>query len=292
MGTSQSSSGSPSGVPMVPLWVPDAAPSDGQDGNGVGDGNGGNAPAQQPADEQPAPSEPPQPVPIAPPGRFGPCRTSLNQYARSGSADAMRRGLGHYVGKRGKGLGGAGTAVRRFGGTARTAGALYGTLSATREGQPAAAGSPLDPALLAGRSANEVMDAVVEAVRPIDGTQDAEACRMAIRDSLSELLNRFPDADLLSLSEEQRLFAVERFVALDVYTRFRLDVGKTIQDKAPTATAALSRFKEVKDYIKETVSAAFRRLRTAGQTVSALRIAGMVRQALRETFEVFEDYAT
>lgn len=286
MGTSQSSSGSPSGVPLVPPWVPDAVPAGGQDDNDS------NTPGQQPPDGQTFSPPLPQSVPLAPPGRFGPCRISLGEYARSGSVDAMRRGLGHYVGKGGKGLGGTGWAVHRFRGTARTAGTLYGALSATAAGQPAAAGSPLDPALLAGRSANEVMDAVVEAVRPVDGTQDAEASRMAIRDALSELLNRFPDANLLSLSEEEKLFAIERYVALDVYTRFRLDVGKTIQDKSTSAAAALSRFKEVKDYVKETVSAAFRQLRRAGQRLNARRIAELVRQALRGTFEVFEDYAT
>jgi hypothetical protein len=199
----------------------------------------------------------------------------------------MRRGLGHYVGK---GLGGGGTATRRFGGTASTAGSLYGALSSAASGQAAAPRSPFDPALLAGRSANEIMDALVEAVRPIDGTQDAEASRQAICDALSELLTRFPKADLLSLSEDQRLFAIERYVAVDVYNRFRLDVGKAIQDKAPGVTAALARFKEVKDYIKQAVSAAFRQVRAAGQALNTKRITQMVRQALGETFRVFEDY--
>lgn len=280
MGTSASSRGAPSGVPMVPPWVPDA-PADNPD---VADGD---APDQQTSDNPLAPTAPRQPVPIAPPGRFGPSRISLGQYARSGSPDDMRRGLGHYVGK---GLGGGGTAVRRFGGTARTAGALYGALSSAASGQAAAPGSPFDPALLAGRTAREIMDAAIEAVRPIDGTQDAEANRQAIRDALSELLNRFTDADLLNLSEDQRVFAIERFVAVDVYNRFRLDVGKAIQDKAPSIVAALTRFKEVKDYIKETVSAAFRQVRAAGQALNARRIPQLVSRALAETFRVFEDY--
>jgi hypothetical protein len=99
------------------------------------------------------------------------------------------------------------------------------------------------------------MDAVVEAVRPADGTQDAEAERASTRDALSELLTQFPDADLLSLSEKQRVLITERFVAIDVFRRIQLDVGKTIQDKAPTAGAGLARLKEVKDYVKETVAA-------------------------------------
>src|SRR5437870_9526365 len=114
MGTSASSSGAPSGVPMVPPWVPDVVPADGQD-TGSDD-----APDLPPPNTTPAPAVPPPPVPIAPPGRFGPSRISLGRYARSGSSAEMRRGLGHYVSK---GLGGGGTATRRFGGTASTAGA-------------------------------------------------------------------------------------------------------------------------------------------------------------------------
>lgn len=276
MGTSASSRGAPSGVPLVPPWVPDAAPANGDDDNG-----GDQAPNQQP-------EVPVLPVPLAPRARFGPARTSLGEYARSGSSDAMRRGLGHYVGK---GLGGARVAARRFGGTARTAGTLYGALSSVALGQAAAPGSPFDPALLTGRTANEIMDAAVEAVRPTDGTQDAEASRLAIRNALSDLLNRFPNANLLNLSEDERLFAIERYIALDVYHRFWLDVGKTIQDKAPTVAMALRRLKEVKDYLKEAVSAAFRRVRTVGQPLNALRITQVARQALGETLRVFEDYA-
>ncbi|HEX8442507.1 MAG TPA: Qat anti-phage system associated protein QatB [Allosphingosinicella sp.] len=200
----------------------------------------------------------------------------------------MRRGFGHYVRS---GYGGSATATRRMGGTAATAGALGGALAGLARGEPPPPGSPLDPALLAGRSADEIMDAVVEAVRPVDGTQDAEASRAAIRDALSELLTRFPDADLLNLTSEQRELAIERFTAHDVFRRFDLDVGQTIREKAPTTATGLSRLKQARDYVKETVAAAFRRLREAGRTLTAGRISEVVRAALRETFDVFEGYA-
>ena len=73
--------------------------------------------------------------------------------------------------------------------------------------------------------------------------------------------------------------------------RFQLDLGKTIQDKAPTATAGLARLKEVKNYIKETVAAAFRKLRAAGSSVTKGRVNEFVRAALSEAFQVFEGYA-
>jgi hypothetical protein len=258
---------------MVPPWVPDPlAP------------NPLPVPPQQPAPLQPQQSQPP---PTAPKGRFRGARLHLGNFAHSGDQRELRRGLRDYVRS---GYGGRATVVRRFGGTVATADALHGALSAVAVGRPAAPGSALDPALLAGRSARDVIDAVVEAVRPPDGTQDAEASRAAIRDALSELLTMFPDADLLNLTDDQRAAVIERFVALDVFRRTALDVGKIIQDRAPTATAGAGRLKEVKEYIKQTVAAAFRKLRNAGNRVTAGRVAQVVRDALVETFHVFEAY--
>jgi hypothetical protein len=273
---------------MVPSWTPDppaadlpaGAPPAEDDGVASSDHDGGAQPSLAAA--------PQRPVLTAPPARFVGARRSLGQFARTGDVRDLRRGLGHYVRS---GYAGSGTATQRFGGTATTAGALGGALAGVASGQPAAPGSPLDPALLAGRSVNEVMDAVVEAVRPIDGTQDAEAERAAIRDALSELLTRYPEADLLNLDPEQRGFAIERFTAIDVFRRFELDVGKTIVEKAPSAAAALARLKQARDYVKETVAAAFRKLRDAGRMLTAGRIGRVVHDALKETFEVFEGYA-
>jgi hypothetical protein len=281
MGTSQSSDGSPSGVPMVPPWVPDPPPFENSDQPPVDEGELNPAPASAPL----PPVMPP--VPIAPAGRFKGARTSLGGFARTGDVAAMRRGVGHYIRN---GYGGSATAVRRFGGTASTAGALYRALSGGAAGQGQAPGNALDPILLAGRSARELIDAVIEVVRPVDGTQDAEADRAAIGDALSELLSRFPDADVLNLTEAQRALAIERFVAMDVFRRLDLDLGKTFREKAPSAVTALSRLKQVKDYVKETVAASFRKLRDAGRRLTAGNIGNIVRSALLDTFRVFEGY--
>lgn len=250
-----------------------------------------NPPAEAPTGDQPPtggddkPAIPP-PAPIAPGRRWVGVTRNLGDYAKTGDRNAMRRALGHYVRN---GYGGSATAARRMGGTATTAGTLGGVLAGLASGQPVP-DSPLDPTLLAGREAGEIMDAVVEAVRPVDGTQDAEASRRAIREALSELLTFFPNADLLNLTPEQRDLAIERFTALDVFNRFNLDAGHTIQEKSPNTVVALSRLKQVKDYVKETVAARFRKLRNGGQRLTAGRISGVVQAALRETFEVFEGF--
>jgi hypothetical protein len=100
----------------------------------------------------------------------------------------------------------------------------------------------------------------------------------------------FPDADLLNLTDDQRAAVIERFVALDVFRRTALDVGKIIQDKAPTASVGAGRLKEVKEYIKQIVASAFRKLRNGGNRMTGGRVGQVVRDALAETLHVFETY--
>lgn len=288
MGTSQSSNGSPSGVPMVPPWVPDiplpALPSEAVPAEGV-------PLVDTPDQSQPEPpvrTEPQQPIPVAPRGRFGGAKRNLGEYANSGDRDSMKRGLGQYVKK---GYGGSATATRRFSGTAQTAHALYSALSSGTNNPYTATGNPLDPVLMEGRSADEVMDAVVEAIRPVDGTQDTEASRTAIKNALSDVLERYPDADLCAMQEEHRNLAIERYVARDVFLRFDLDIGKTIIDKSPNAAEGMGRLKEIFEYIQEAVAASFRQLRNDGHRLASGLITQIVQNALRETFQVFEGYA-
>jgi hypothetical protein len=287
MGTSKSSKGPASGVPLVPPWVPDPVPpaDDGQPP--PVDGSDDDAQDSENSPQQPDTATR-QPLELAPPARFGGARTNLGSYASTGSSQEMRRGIGQYINK---GLGGAHSATQRMGATARTAGALYGALSSVGSGGTGAAVDGFDPANFAGASADEIMDALVEAVRPIDGTLDAEAGRDAVKNALSELLTEFPEADLLNLAEAERLFAIEQYISLDVYNRFRLDLGQTIKEKATSTSVALARLKEVRDYIKETVSSQFRALRKAGEQLASRKVASMARQALQDAFEVFEGYA-
>lgn len=216
---------------------------------------------------------------VAQRARFRLARIHLRNFARTGLSDEMYCGFGHYIKS---GLGGSSTAVRRMASTIKTASALYSILSSVPDSQV--------NTILAGQSVEETIDTLVEVLRTTDGTQDAEANRKAIHDTLSELLKIYPEADLADLSEEHCILAVKTYVSLDVYNRFVLDVGKTLQDNAPTATDALSRLSEIKKYIKEAILAGFRNLEKTGRQIDSQNISQIVRQCLLNTFEVFEDY--
>lgn len=264
---------------MVPPWVPDIP---GQVGQPPSDGS---PPGSTPTTSQPLGNS--NPATLAPRARFGNANRAMGNYAKTGDRGSMRKAIGHYVRK---GYGGHATATKRMGNTIVTAGALYSVLNPTTNNPNTQPRQSLDPVLLSGKSSDEVMDALVDTVCPVTGTQDAEVSRNSIKDALSDVLEQFPNANLLDLNQQQREFAIERFVSLDVFRRIDLDIGRTVRDKAPSPKEGLGRLKEIKDYVIETVSESFRTARNEGQSFIGDKINEILHSAISETFKVFEDY--
>lgn len=263
MGTSSSSNGPGSNVPLVPPWVPPIPVPD------------GSIPL------------PPQLVPLSPPSRFKSTRTHLTKFSTSGDKDSLRRGVGNYFKT---GYGGGSTAVSRFGGTPRTAGALYSVLGGSGGSSPER--DAVLAALVPGASADAVITAVIEAITPIDGSQDAEATRDALADCLAELVDKNPNVDLLNLTAPQLNALVASFVAADVFARFKLDVGKAIIEGAPTTVVGVKRLREAWEYIRETVAAEFEKLSAGSQAITKERMSQVVVSTLKDAVAVFEEYAS
>lgn len=264
MGTSASSSGPGGGVPLVPPWVPAAG-----------------------ASEPVAKQEQPATGPLAPPARFGAARRGLGDFARSGDRSSLRRGIASYAGK---GLGGARSAARRMGGAASRSGALFDALGGLSAGTFDAAQLGFDAAGLAGRSAREIIDRVARFISPSDGTQDAESSQRAVNAALSDLLDANPDADLAALTEQQIDWVLERHIVYEIVQRIELDVGKSILDKAPSPASAIARMKEIREYVEETVAAAFRAQRRTGRPLDGATASKVTGNVIQETFKVFEEY--
>lgn len=281
MGTSQSSNGAPPNVPLVPPWV------DGNNNtpNPPDDNDDNNTPSPNPSEK-----DNPQNKEIAPSGRFKGARTNINKFASDGGRKYLQRGVGHYVKT---GYGGAKTATARLTRTVSTAGALYGVLSHGSSGVSGESPSSvpdIDFEALRGKSFEQITDTIIETIRPIDGDLDSEASRNSMKNAFSDLLEKYKDADLLNLNEEQRLYVIERFISGDVFARFDLDMGKSIRKNASSPASALSRLKEAKDYIKETVASSFNKIITTA-TIKSKAIVSLIRETLEDAFHVFESYA-
>lgn len=279
MGTSVSSTGPGPGVRLVPQWVDDA---EGADPTSPADSQNGTQ-----GDEDEANVRPEVPTPISPNYRFRGANSNLNQFARYGSASDMRRGLGLYVRN---GLGTSRWATQRMAGTARRAGALYGVLNALSTGAPLAVDLGIDTESLAGHSAREIVDRIVEALIPTDGTQDSEASRSSLFKALSRLINREPTADLVALTLDQIELAIELFISEDICRRIDLDVGVAVMENAPSVITALNRIEEMYRYVRHVVALSFRHRVLNSRRLTQRNVTGLVSGIIRNVFRTFESY--
>nr|VFJ43297.1 MAG: hypothetical protein BECKFM1743A_GA0114220_1000715 [Candidatus Kentron sp. FM]VFJ43949.1 MAG: hypothetical protein BECKFM1743C_GA0114222_100076 [Candidatus Kentron sp. FM]VFK06034.1 MAG: hypothetical protein BECKFM1743B_GA0114221_1000915 [Candidatus Kentron sp. FM] len=292
MGTSVSSTGPKSGVPLVPPWVPNigAEPDGGSTEPGAGGEHGESSPANQGTagnENKQSPDKTQPPPVLAKPGRFGGARKNLGDYAKSGDSRQLKRGLRHYSKS---GLGGSRQAAARMGRTARNAGALYGALHALGGRGEAPSDLKIDLDSLSGRSAREVRDRLAEAISPNDGSQDSDANRESISQALTELLSANPDVDLEALDDEQIASVVESYICNDIIHRVELDVGNSIFDKAPNPTTAQQRLDEMHSYVRQCVAAAFEDKGGLKRNLSQRDVARTTRDIIQQTFEVFEEY--
>lgn len=296
MGTSASSRGPRSGpdVPIVPPWVdnPPGQPRPPQPDvpQGPVPAPGSQAPPQQPQ-PQPMVLPPPQvtfqqPPAASQPGRWRGVRTSLGKFASGGEDRGrhLRRGLGHYSRS---GMGGSGNAARRMGGSATTASTLHNVLTSLASGQPLPQEFHIDPQALAGRTPAEIADLLVDAIRPIDGTQDAEVTRDSVARALADILAQ--NNDLTNLSPAQVDQVTASTLGYDIAHRIELDVGKSIIEKAPTKGEGLERLQEMKDYVREVVAIEYAAERARNSAVGRALIDRISRDALQQAFEVFEE---
>lgn len=287
MGTSTSSSGPGAGVPLVPPWVQVGGPDQVAPRPNQSSENSPSNPSEAPATPQVPVAGQTSDVVLAPPRRFAGARRGVGRFAQTGESGDLKRGLGHYV----RGIGGGAQGVRRMATTVRTANALFNTLSALRSGQTAGLDlGGVNPASLAGRPAKEVMDVIIEAIRPNDGTQDSEANRMSIASATADLLIQFPNIDLTALTLDQINLLIERYVAQDLCQRLELDIGRTVQSRAPTAAEAIRRLDAIKDFINAEVQSQFTARRARGEHFQRNQVSKLVEDVMLDVFYVFEGY--
>jgi hypothetical protein len=65
-------------------------------------------------------------------------------------------------------------------------------------------------------------------------------------------------------------------------------MGKNIRHNASSLASGLSRLKEAKVYIKETVASSFKKI---ASSITSKSIVSLIRETLEDAFHVFESYA-
>jgi glycyl-tRNA synthetase beta subunit len=177
-----------------------------------------------------------------------------------------------------------------MGRTTAAAAGFVDALSALRDGSQIPGDLPLDLGTLAGKSQQEIADAIIDAVTPTDGTQDAENSRDSAARAFAELLEFDPTADLMALPQDMVEFFFERFLGNDLVARIQLDVGKAVLDRAPDHATAVQRLEMMQSFVKQEFIRAVQVLKDAGQRLQQGNGQALGDAAIKATLDVFEGW--
>lgn len=221
---------------------------------------------------------------LAPSRRFSLARKHLGEFSKTGDTQALRAGISSYVVK---GYKNPQIATQRMKKAVVTATKLFGLLV----GEPFEdIQTDLKLSDLEGKNADEIIDKIIETVCPTDGSLDSESMQKAIHKVLSKLVDSNPDVDLANLGLESATFVVEKFISEATFNRINLDIGQHVQDNVLSAKEALSRLREMKEYVEASVKQAFTNGKAIAKTKRLDEVNSILNQVIVETLEIFQDY--
>jgi hypothetical protein len=277
MGTSTSSSGPGAGVSFDPPWLDQLGGSDAQapagDSGEAGDGNNAPTPSAAPA------------AGIAPPRRFANARRELGIFARSGSREALGRAIGHYSRT---GMGGARNTAARMRTSTRSAAGLISLLQTARDGSDPIINQWVSSLVARNPSAQDVINEVIQQVTTSGGSLEEESCKDSMAQAMSELMENQPDIDLLNMNDGDIWTLVELFLSHEACSRLQLDIGQLFESSRLTPREVVARINDMRDYLKAELSAQMRSLRQANGNPLPGQLESTMRQALQNTFTVYE----
>jgi hypothetical protein len=246
-------------------------------------GPGGNSPLVPPwADldgEGPGPEPSPQ--------RFRGFRISLGKFIKTGNQDYLRTALGHYSRS---GMGGAGTAARRFAPAVSAGAALLGTMADLAAGQTGQQETGLDLSTLVGSDIDSAVDAIIEALCPAGEAGDSETIRIGLAQALSECLNGQEIFDPTALTEEMLIELGLKYIEEEVCLRIILDSGKAFE-KVDDPAAGIERENELRQVVRVIVDQkGGPQLQKDWRQFNRQKRETMIRNIIQEVFAALEEF--
>jgi hypothetical protein len=279
MGTSSSSSGPKSGVPLIPSWrSPIPVETEPQPVR-----NPGNIPQPENDSEQLDPNEA---VKISPARRFSNARKYLGEYAKNGDRNALRKALGSYSRI---GMGGAANIARRMHTSIAVGAGLFNFLQKARENPDIRIREWVAQLGLKNLTASEVADEIINQIISTGGSLDEESCRDSMAQAMADLLTINSDIDLLNMDNDSIWTIVELYMANEAFNRLYLDIGQIFESVRYSPIDAVSRMNEMREYLKSEISAQIQQLRTDTFNLEKEEMNALLQSAIKITFEVFED---
>lgn len=271
MGTSTSSKGPGSGVSLDPPWLDDV----------VGSIGGG---AVLPKDGNAAPPAA-EPAGTAPPNRYGDARRAFGKFAKTGNTQQLRNAIGHYSHR---GSGGASAAASRMRASTSAGAALFSFLNTVSQGATAEARKWVDDLRATNPSAEDVVDAIVRELAPPGGSADEESLRDSMDQALSDLIKDDPAIDPLSMRVDNIWELMKGYLAIEAGNRLCFDLGPIFESSQIDPRTAVHREKEMRRFLKNEIGAHVDLLRSTVANPSRSQLDGILQEALKMTFELFE----
>lgn len=261
MGTSKSYGGPSGGSGLLPSWAEPAMPTPPS-----ADGNVAPPQANVPPVAPPIPPQAPQPGDVAtptpntspPPPKYWPAaKKSLTRYVNK----RTRRNLGAAAKSYVRARGGAhrAAAASASGRQATSNFAAFVSSVATRGIRETLRSLRLDSQI--GKSVEDVLSAVCDALAPDAALLDDVAARAAIADVLAELYEKYElgaGIEKLDAMDKQSVAdAVEMSVVAYIYERWLQELGRCIEKNSVGPEQAVRLEREVKQYVRDEVHCQF-----------------------------------
>ncbi len=262
MGTSTSSSGAPSGVAFDPPWLTSVA--------------GAIEPSVSVAEV---------PIAIAPQARFKEARINLSRYLSHGKSKDLKRSISHYVNK---GLGGARHATSRMRVPIAASVAMWSALQDFINRETEEHDEWIDRVINSDDRLLALQSELAKMIVPYGGIIDEESCRESLAYALSEFQYENPDIDIAEINEESIFIILELFFTREVFSRYLLDIGQGIERME--ASKVVSVEKEIKQYMRASLSVKFRAVSRRGARYSKMEMSTIVTKVLQETLLVFGSF--
>ena len=278
MGTSASSKGPGSGVSFDPPWLDDIA---------VPSSESSQADQKHPKDQETSDNEDEATATsnVAPPARFKAARTSLGDYVRSGNKDSLRQSLGHYSKT---GMSGAASVANRMRISTSVGSGLFNTLQSIRDGNNQTLSNLFTKLKAENADAYQFIDTITKSVCPSGGSLDEVSCQNSVYSTLSDFLDKNPEAEISNLSDDNLWLLTTSFLGNEAFNRIQLDIGQSFDTKQIPLSERMDRLKDMREYIEAEISVQLNNLRSKGENQSSNSLQMIMKMAIKNTFLVFE----
>ncbi|MES2229237.1 MAG: Qat anti-phage system associated protein QatB [Pseudomonadota bacterium] len=185
-------------------------------------------------------------------------------------------------------MGGAKQAANRMRASTRAGAGLVTFLQQVGSASTAEALQWVQDLLATEPSADAVVDAIVEAVMPAGGSVDEESIRDSMANALSDLMVLSPECNPLHMSADDTWTLMQLYLSQEVCNRLRFDMGQSLESAKLSPAVVVQREVEMRQFVRNEVGVQLSALRTTTPNPSQRQLDGLMQEALRLTFQVYE----